>query len=190
MSKHWYISHLVEKYTKKNKIGLDIGVGKNNWKELKHGQFIGVDIKKTSSCDIQLDSENNLPFTDNTFNVVMAINSLNYLRKSRHAMNEINRVLKKSGIIVCVADNEKSKDYPNVWEQKYLDRLFYVSGFKSILNPIERLFSFWYSHRSVYAFGVGKKIYHVNDVSETKKLKKHNTLKFAKAYNIKTTHPV
>ena len=190
MSKHWYISHLVDKYTKKNKIGLDIGVGRNNWKKLKHGRFIGVDIKKTSSCDIQLNSENNLPFTENTFDVVMAINSLNYLRKSRHAMNEINRVLKMSGIIVCVVDNEKSNDYPNVWEQKYLNRLFDVSGFKSILNPVESFFSFWYSHRSVYAFGVGKKICHVNDVPEKKKSKKQNTLKFAKAYNVKTTHPV
>ena len=109
MSKHWYISHLVDKYTKKNKIGLDIGVGRNNWKKLKHGRFIGVDIKKTSSCDIQLNSENNLPFTENTFDVVMAINSLNYLRKSRHAMNEINRVLKMSGIIVCVVEYHKKK---------------------------------------------------------------------------------
>jgi len=108
MSKHWFIAHLIEKYTKNRKIGLDIGVGYDNWIEFKKCEMIRVDRKKDSKADIIIDLEKPMPFRNDSFDIVISINSFNYVENSRQLLNEVNRILKTDGVLVCVVDNEKS----------------------------------------------------------------------------------
>lgn len=214
MSKHWFIAKLIKKYSKGKKIGLDIGVGKDNWKEFKQCYFIGVDKNIDSKSNIIINLEGKLPFKDNVFDVVIAINSLNYVENPRQILNEVNRVMKKGSPLVCVVDNEKSKNGPYVWEQRYLDRILEVTGFKKILskNIKDFLYAKWFNKTSVYAFAVVKKTEKilpkkiqicskcsnmimgnsVKDNATGKNIHKkcpESISKKAKSYNIFTTHP-
>ncbi|KFM18793.1 Demethylmenaquinone methyltransferase protein [Marine Group I thaumarchaeote SCGC AAA799-P11] len=195
MSKHWFIAHLIKKYTNGKNIGLDVGVGKDNWSDFKKCDFIDVDINKQSKSDIIIDLEQHLPFKDSFFDVVISINVLNYVKKSRQVMKEINRVLKMDGIFVCIVDNPNSNnEKDDTWSQTYLDRILSLTGFKTILknNLKDFLYAKWFNKTSVYAFAVVKKIENYEtplkkDVVTNKKTKQE--IKWAKSYNIKTTHP-
>ena len=165
MTKHWFIAHLIEKFTKDKTLGLDIGIGFDNWKEFKKCNMIGIDRSSNKKTDIVLDLEKPLPFSDNLFDIVIAINSLNYVENSRHLLNEINRVMKNNAILICVVDNEKSTSQPYVWEQMYLNRILEVTGFYSILskNLKDYFYSWWYNKTSVYAFAVVRKKKFLNE---------------------------
>lgn len=215
MSRHWFISHLIDKFTKGKTFGLDIGVGKDNWTDFKHCKMIGIDRQINFKTDIVVDLEKYLPFQDELFDVIIAINSLNYIENSRNIINEINRVMKKNAILVCVVDNEKSSSHPNVWEQRYLDRLLQVSGFRSILskNLKDYFYAKWFNMTSVYAFAVvvkEKTIKKMNsekcfvcgkplgkDWKIDKNKKPHHihcpidniSKQWARSYSIETTHP-
>ena len=140
------------------KFGLDVGSGNDNWKEFKKCNFIGVDMKG-DGIDVKINLEKPLPFKENVFDIVIAINSLNYIKNSRNLLNEIFRIMKKNGVIVCVVDNENSTSHPDVWSQQYLDQILKVTGFKLILkNDVKDfLLSKWYNKTSVYGFSVGQK---------------------------------
>lgn len=214
MPKHWFIAHLIGKYTKNRKLGLDIGIGHDNWAEFKKCEMIGIDRKEESKAEIIIDLEKPLPIRNDSFDVVIAINSFNYVENSRQLLNEVNRILKTDGVLVCVIDNENSTSQPYIWQQRYLDRLLRVTGFHSILsnNLKDRLYAWWYNKSSVYGFAVVKKS-KINQESKNMICSKcgeeintkwnengsdnsyHITcpsrkeIKFAKSYNIKTTHP-
>jgi len=160
MSKHWFIAHLIEKFTKGKSFGIDVGVGNNNWKEFKHCNMIDIDKSLNQRPDLVLDLEKFLPFEDNVFDVVIAINSLNYVENARQLLSEINRVMKTGAPIVCIVDNEKSKNEPYVWEQRYLERILKVTGFKLILSKSfkDSFYAKWYNRTSVYGFAVAQKI--------------------------------
>jgi len=213
MTKHWFIAHLIDKYTQKKKFGIDIGIGADNWSEFKHCKMIGIDRHKNSKSQIVLDLENPLPLKDEIFDVGIAINSLNYIENSREALNEIHRILKIGAPLVCVVDNEKSSSYPHIWEQKYLDRVLQVTGFHSILSKDLKDFFYakWYNRTSVYAFAIVIKSKISKDSSKfcikCGKILNTNwkedesgkpchficptekTIEYAKSYNIQTTHP-
>jgi len=214
MSKHWFIAHLIEKFTKSKSLGLDIGIGLDNWYEFKKCKMIGIDRNANNKTDLVLDLEKRLPFKDNLFDVVIAINSLNYVKNSRQLLTEVNRILKTDGVLVCVVDNENSTSQPYVWHQSYLNRLLKVTGFNSIIsnNLKDCLYAWWYNRSSVYAFAVVQKL-KINQEQENKKCsrcggeldRKWNKdqsgnpchvkcpsikpIKYAKSYNIHTTHP-
>ena len=192
LTKHWFIAHLIEKFTNKKTFGLDIGIGKNNWEEFKKCQMISVDINRNSKADLLVDLEGALPFRDNLFDVVIAINSMNYIRNSKNMVDEINRVMKNDGYLICVVDNPNSNNAPeHVWNQSYLNRLLQVSGFKNILQKHlkEFLYAVWYNRTSVYAFAVVKKEeLQIKEIKEKTKPQK-TEIKWARSYNIKTTHP-
>jgi len=212
MSKHWFIAFLIKKYTKNKKLGLDIGIGKDNWKEFKKCEIIGIDKSKNSNANVILNLEGNLPFKDNSFDLALGINSFNFVENSRHLLTEINRVLKEDGILVCSVDNEKSTSHPHVWNEKYLKRVLKVTNFQSIMTLKERFYAKWYNMTSVYAFSVAKKI-KINNKSSSKicnrcgKLMNNNWKedeegnvyhikcpseeppRYVKSYNIETTHP-
>ena len=212
MTKHWFIAQLIDKYTKGKSMGLDIGVGSDNWSSFKHSNFIGLDKRRKFKPEVEVDLENSLPFKDNLFDVCIAINSLNYIENSRGLLNEVNRVMKMGATLVCIVDNEKSTSHPYIWEQKYLDRVMYVTGFRTILNIREKFYAKWFNRTSVYAFAVVKKSVTKKE-SPNKVCKKcsgkldtswdedefGNTfhikcphiepIKYAKSYNIETTHP-
>lgn len=156
MTKHWFIAHLIEKFTKNKTLGLDIGIGLDNWTEFKKCKMIGIDRSPKKKTNLVLDLEKPLPFKDDLFDVVIAINSLNYVENSRLLLEEINRVMKNNGILVCVVDNEKSTSHPHIWEKRYLNRILNVTGFHSILskNVKDNFYAWWYNRTSVYAFAV------------------------------------
>jgi len=160
MTQHWFIAHLIDKFTKGKTLGLDIGVGLDNWKKFKNCKTIGIDKNSKYNPDFVVDLEKFLPFQDNVFDVVIAINSLNYVENARQLLIDINRVMKKDGQIIFVVDNEKSTEHPFVWQQMYLNRILDVTGFKSILSKYlkDYLFAKWYNRTSVYAFAVAQKI--------------------------------
>lgn len=216
MTKHWFIGHLIQEYSKGKSFGLDIGVGKDNWKEFKKCKFIGIDKIFNKNPNFVVDLENTLPFKDEVFDIVIAINSLNYIENGRQLLTEINRVMTKNAVMVCIVDNEKSKSQPNVWEQRYLDRLLTVTGFKHILknNLKDFLYARWYNRTSVYAFSVAKKEQKIKEtrtqecfkcgkilgkhwkVDEKTKELYHITCpvskadrQWARSYNVQTTHP-
>lgn len=165
MSKHWFIAHLVEKFTKGKKLGLDVGIGSDNWAEFKKCRMVGIDKNSNKKIDIILDLEKPLPFRDNIFDIVIAINSLNYVENSRQLLNEINRVMKINGVLVCVVDNEKSTSQPYIWEQMYLNRILKVTGFRSVFFRYlkDYFYAKWYNKTSVYAFAVVQKNKFVNE---------------------------
>ena len=155
--------------------------------------MIGIDRKNTHS-DIVVDLEAKLPFQNNVFDIVIAINSLNYILNARQLLSEMNRVLKMDGKLICVVDNPNSNNERNhVWEQMYLNRILQVSGFKSILHKNLRDFFYarWYNKTSVYAFAIAKKNKEIELVykKDKRNIKKSDKIEFAKAYNLKTTHP-
>lgn len=195
MSKHWFIAHLIKKYTHGKNFGLDVGIGKDNWNEFKKCNFIGVDINKQSKSDIMVDLEHYLPFKDSFFDVIISINALNYIKKSRQVMEEINRVLKIDGIFVCVVDNPNSNnEKDDTWSQAYLNRVLSLTGFKTILknNLKDFLYARWFNKTSVYAFAVVKKTKNCEiplKIVEVKNKKIKQEIKWAKSYDIKTTHP-
>lgn len=161
MSKHWFIAHLIDKYTSGKKMGLDLGIGYDNWSEFKNCQMIGVDKRKNQETDIILDLENKLPFKNAVFEIVISINVLNFIKDSNNIMSEINRVLKQGGIFLCVVDNKNSNMEDNeTWSQSFLDKNLEQNGFKGILkNSLKDYFyAKWYNYSSVYAFNVVKKI--------------------------------
>lgn len=213
MTKHWFIAHLIDKYTWGGKFGVDIGVGADNWSEFKHCKMLGIDRQQSCKPDIVVELENYMPFKHDIFDVGIAINSLNYIENPRQTLKEIYRILKVGATLVCVVDNEKSSSHPHVWEQKYLDRVLQVTGFRSILskNLKDYLFAKWYNKTSVYAFAVVKKS-KIKKESEKYCIKCGKTLmanwkedeagrsyhskcpiekpiEYAKSYNIETTHP-
>ena len=110
-------------------------------------------------------------------------------------MEEINRVLKMNGILVCVVDNPNSNNKKDdTWSQTYLDRILLLTGFKTILknNLKDFLYAKWFNKTSVYAFAVVKKIKNCEvqlKKAEFKNKKIKQEIKWAKSYNIKTTHP-
>ena len=215
MVQHWFISHLINKFTKGKSLGLDIGVGLDNWKKFKNCKMIGVDKNSKCNPDFVVDLEKFLPFRDNVFDVVITINSLNYVENARQLLIEINRVMKKDGQIVCVVDNEKSSEHPFVWQQMYLNRILEVTGFESIFSKHLKdfLYAKWYNRTSVYAFAVAQKYEQKKETSIQlcfkcgKPLEKRRqidvkTQKFSHvncpstepkksplSYDIKTTHP-
>jgi len=213
MTKHWFIAHLIEKYTKNRKFGLDMGIGYDNWAEFKKCEMIGIDRKEDSKAEIIIDLEKPLPFRNDSFDVVISINSFNYVENSRQLLSEVNRILKTDGVLVCVVDNEKSSSHPHVWEQKYLDRVLHVTGFHSILlkDLKDYFYAKWYNRTSVYAFAIVIKSKISKDSSKfcvkCGKILKTNwrsdesgkpchikcpiekTIEYAKSYNIETTHP-
>ncbi len=214
MSKHWFIAHLIEKYTKNKKFGLDIGIGYDNWSEFKKCKMIGIDRKEDSNADIVIDLEKPLPFRNNIFDIVISINSFNYVENSRQLLTEVHRILKTDGVLVCVVDNENSTSQPFVWKQRYLNRLLKVTGFNSILsaNIKDKFYAWWFNRSSVYAFAVVKKSvikkkqkrnyctkcgeeihrdWNEDDSGNTFHIKcpSKKKIKFAKSYNIFTTHP-
>lgn len=66
---------------------------------LKLARAKGIDAH---FCDVD---ENNLPFPDNTFDLVVSSDVIEHVLHTDHLLNEINRVLKPGGLYVAVIPN-------------------------------------------------------------------------------------
>ena len=89
-----YITELITKNKKLESYGVDI-VDSNIEKARKRG----IAVKK---CDLQ---NEDLPFEDNSFELVFAGEILEHLSVPENMINEIHRVLKKDGIFIATVPN-------------------------------------------------------------------------------------
>jgi predicted SAM-dependent methyltransferase len=71
---------------------LDLGCGKR-----KRPGCIGIDISRDSDADFIYDIEQGLPFPDETFQTIYAMQTLEHIHNLIHLMNECWRVLKPGG---------------------------------------------------------------------------------------------
>ena len=83
---------------------LDISCG-DNWLVKNYGNGTGVDIIQFSDDVIAVQSVDNLPFENSTFDTVTNIAALNYATSPQNALIEMNRVLKHNGLILISMPN-------------------------------------------------------------------------------------
>ena len=171
MSKHWFIAFLVSNYSKKKKIGLDLGSGQRNWKEFFQCDHIGLDLpiklhnKKEERPDIS-GTIVELPFVNNSFDFISCITVLPYVKNVDNAFREIYRVMKPNGVAIIIIQNprgiklhEKTQNYINKFTMKTLTKKLIFYGFKSIRHKNLKTFfySTYFNFTSVYAFAIVKK---------------------------------
>lgn len=105
------IQNLINKYYVKKSppFVLDVGCGKNN-DFFKFSKYVGVDInsyKGRKNIVVQdLNSDNQLHFKDQSFDIVICTEFLEHLFRPDMMAVEINRVVKKDGLIIVSLPNE------------------------------------------------------------------------------------
>ncbi|HIP84083.1 MAG TPA: class I SAM-dependent methyltransferase [Methanothermococcus okinawensis] len=89
----------------------------------------------------------NLPFKDNTFDLILCINVLEHVRDIRRGLRELHRVLKDRGVAIVVVVNRDSivreeifNDF-KIYHRALSLRDFEMEGFK-----IERYVTFYFLH--------------------------------------------
>lgn len=97
-----FISSEVSTFNKKKYRALTIGAGGDTEKYIKQNvniKLISIDINKEKNPDIVMDV-NNLNFEDNYFDIIFIFEVLEHLAEPSKAIDEIYRVLKKSGKVL------------------------------------------------------------------------------------------
>ena len=77
-------------------IRVDLGCG-----SYKAEGFIGVDVAAVENVDVIADLNSHFPFPDNSVDLVKAHNIIEHLPDRIHTMNEIWRILKPDGKVIC-----------------------------------------------------------------------------------------
>ncbi|WP_414548186.1 class I SAM-dependent methyltransferase [Anabaena sp. CCY 0017] len=118
--------HRVKKHIPKGSVILDIGCGtkasflKTMSPHIKQGFGVDFKVKEFQSGNIQtkqLRLENNLPFADESFQVVTMLAVLEHIDNEKEILQEIHRVLIPGGKLVLTV--------PSVWSQPVLEFLAY-----------------------------------------------------------------
>lgn len=81
------------------------GGGKNSYftcLKLHNAQYRNTDIKQKQGVDIVLDITRPLPLPDEIFDSALLFNSLYIFEKPVEVLREINRILKKNGILLII----------------------------------------------------------------------------------------
>ena len=140
-------------FGKKNLKILDLACG-GGWKFLtEYGDVTGIDISFNSLKNakklyenVYLADANKLPFPDETFDVVTSIDFFEHIMpdKKQILLKEINRVLKKGGIVMkyIPMDSKEAltkftKKYPDLYEKYWLHQDDHV-GLESPYKVINR----------------------------------------------------
>ena len=91
---------LIEKYVKDGAKTLDIGSLDVNgsFREFFKGEYIGIDIREGKGVDYVMNG-NDLDLDDNSIDVVVCMNMLEHDLYFWKTVSEINRVLKKDGLL-------------------------------------------------------------------------------------------
>ncbi|MCU0343266.1 MAG: class I SAM-dependent methyltransferase [Ignavibacterium sp.] len=132
-----------------NKKVLDIGCGIGNYLEEVHNRghkIYGIDIaenmlktsqkrlknyfdKPAALCRTDIE---NLPFSDNSFDVVLCVGVLEYLKEDNKSLNQIARILKPEGILIFTL--------PNILSLKnFLDPYFIIyKGWKYLFKKFKK----------------------------------------------------
>jgi len=145
------INFVLKNIPKKPKINiLEIGVGPGRIsREVAEMDvnFFGIDIskkmvnecrkniKKLKSVKIfQHDASKKLPFKDETFDVVYSIRVLKYVDNFDEVLSEINRTLKRNGILIFSIPNKNSLNIFNIFSKVSYTRV----TLKQLLKIIEK----------------------------------------------------
>lgn len=73
-------------------------------------ELVNFDIRKLDICDYQMDICNMNLFTDNYFDIFYSVYTLNHVKDNIKALHEINRVLKKDGILILMTFLKKNEN--------------------------------------------------------------------------------
>ncbi|HAC66276.1 MAG TPA: hypothetical protein DCF68_22760 [Cyanothece sp. UBA12306] len=82
---------------------LDVGCGDKPYKAWLHPEkveHIGIDVYPGSQVDFVIESDQNYPFTDNEFDLVLCTQVLEHTADLNKTLQEIHRVLKLNGLLV------------------------------------------------------------------------------------------
>jgi len=99
-----------------HKKGLDIGCGSGRWlKNFPGWQGIDTDARAKATPGVKLGSVEDIPFEKNSFDIVLTSHILEHVTREHFekAMAEINRVLKKNGILVVFGPNPSHQNFYN-----------------------------------------------------------------------------
>lgn len=125
-----YFTHILEKFGGGNKKVLNIGSGNSRYKI----NTINLDIFPYKEVDIVADATQ-LPFANNSFDVVINTQLLEHLSKPDRVVSEVFRVLKKNGVVITTApfieQFHRSPDDYYRWSYKGLVNLHEEAGFKT-----------------------------------------------------------
>ena len=166
---HWLTGKFLESISSNQAMGLDIGCGTKQWNEYFKCDYIGIDIKFNSKADI-LASATNLPFSDNTFSFISIFSVIEYIEDDEKVLDEIYRVLKPSGKLLLISQNEratkanikndpsKSKLHKHIYNLKQINKKLNQHNFKLInyKYPKLSLWGLYYYLTSVYFFTISK----------------------------------
>jgi ubiquinone/menaquinone biosynthesis C-methylase UbiE len=101
---------------------LDIGCGIDRFEMNDSGyKIIGLDISRKSHADV-LGDATKLPFKDNSFEKILAIQLIEHLIEYEEFVKECSRVLKKDGILHLETPNKKSL-FNMIFRTYYKNRL-------------------------------------------------------------------
>jgi hypothetical protein len=111
----------VEQYISPTDRVLDIGSGSKQYQNFECKEIIGIDAWEKVNPDILLDlEEENLPFEDNSFDVVLMIDFIEHLTKDRgfEIIEEAKRVATDKVVIFTPlfwVTNEENTNDPELW---------------------------------------------------------------------------
>ena len=159
-SKWPFIDQFMERIPKKSKI-LDIGCGNGRNMLYEGYEFSGVDISNefvkicvSRGLNVKKGTMTDLPFEDNTFNVILSIASFHHLNNENDrnkALQEMKRILQPGGIVLLYvwSKNQPKKtkrvfeNYGDVlvpWKSKdgkIYNRYYYIFEIEEIKNLIQ-----------------------------------------------------
>jgi len=78
---------------------LDVGCGTNKLVKT-YGNGIGIDVHQFGGADLILSDTSKTPFSDNEFNTITIIATLNHVPNRKEMLKEMNRILKDNGRLI------------------------------------------------------------------------------------------
>ena len=136
-----------------NDIILNAGSGGNNYGIIK-GKMIHLDIAENKLKDVSnycVASIENIPFNDNTFDIIICVGSVINYCDCIKSISELLRTLKNGGILLL--------EFESSWSYEYIKKPFYKQDIALIsVNYIENnhkqwLFSPYYIKKAIYSYG-------------------------------------
>ena len=153
-----YFDNVVSKFIKNDPYILDYGCGPGTFllklSSLSNSKLFGVDIsnefikeskknieeRKIQNIDVKLVEAEQLPFNDETFDVILIVDVIHHLDDIEKNLSEIYRVLKKNGKILIYEPNMLN---PLIWITHIIDRnergLMIVGMFKKYEEIFKKL---------------------------------------------------
>ena len=149
---------------------LDLGCGIGSIEERLDRRIVGLDSSmrmlqeagRRSKSIFVRGSSDDMPFPDDSFDMVFSIASLGFLEDYRESIDEVLRVLKPGGRVLFMVLNPESEYFNRHMEQEES----YFHGFKNEPEDIEAYTGKFFDVRSHYFLGIeGKKVFGTEDHS-------------------------